>query len=63
MYDERAHLYGKAVQNEAMRVAEHERLVQEATAGQASIIEVVATKPIDFFGPRPVTTTPVRDTN
>jgi len=63
MYDEPAHLYSKAVQNEYMREAEHERLVKEATAGQPSIMEVVATKFMDFFARRPVATTPVRGTN
>ena len=63
MYDGRAHHYSKAIQNQYMREAEHERLVKDATAGQPSFMEVVTTKLTSFFARRPVTTAPVRGTN
>ncbi len=60
MYDERAHLYSKAVQAQS---ADYERLVREATADQPSVLEVVTSKLMRFAARRPVTTTPVTGTN
>ena len=63
MYDERAYLYSKAVQAQSMREADYERLIKEATAGQPSVLEVVATKLMRFVARRRVTATPIRGTN
>ena len=50
--------YGKAVQNEYMHQAQQARLAAVATAGQPSLLQVVASKIVSFFAQHPVTTVP-----